>query len=85
MSMTKDNKPSEQKTQAGGASYPFPRPFFIRTVLLGTAVTELPFLKPLLSLTLQSFPWHAMQTKKVVSYVHKSSIDVVAALPINSN
>lgn len=46
MPKTKDNKPSEQKTEAGGASCPSPQPFFIRTVFLGTAVTELPFLKP---------------------------------------
>lgn len=88
MQKTKDNKPSEQATRAGGVSYPFPTPpAFVRTVLPGIAVRKnYPFLnQQVLSLILHSFLWHTTQTKKIVSYVHKSSIDVVAALPVNSN
>lgn len=46
MPKTTDNKPSEQKTTSWWVFLPFTPRFFIRTVLLGTAVTELPFLKP---------------------------------------
>lgn len=87
MHKTKDKKAYEQATQAGGVSYPFFPPFFVRTILLGTTVRKNhPFLnQQVLALILHSFSWHTTQTKTIVSYVHKSSIDVVAALPINSN
>lgn len=87
MHKTKDKKSYEQATQAGGASYPFPPLFFIRAFLLGITVRKnYPFLnQQVFSLILHSFSWHTTQTKKIVSYVHKSSIDVVAALSINSN
>ena len=46
MQKPKGNKP-EQATQAGGVSYPFHPPFFVRTVLTGHySKKELPFLKP---------------------------------------
>lgn len=46
MPKTKDNWPSEQNHKLAGLFIFSPQPFHIRTVLLGPAATELPFLKP---------------------------------------
>jgi len=77
---------NKQHKLSGFLTHP-PPPFFVRTVLLGTTVRKsYPLLnRQARALTLHRFSQHTMQTKKIVSYVHKSSIDVVAALPINGN